>query len=110
MQRVNLTFSFEEDYRMSEAFKSLRTNIEFCGSDVKTIAMTSCTPNEGKSSCAMEIAKAFAKAGNKTLLLDCDLRKSVLVGRYKTGIAFRHLWRETDKGADGSVPEPGAGY
>lgn len=85
MQRVNLTFSFEEDYRMSEAFKSLRTNIEFCGSDVKTIAMTSCTPNEGKSSCAMEIAKAFAKAGNKTLLLDCDLRKSVLVGRYKTG-------------------------
>ncbi len=85
MQRVNLTFSFEDDYRVSEAFKSLRSNIEFCGSDIKTVAVTSCTPNEGKSSCAMEMAKAFAKAGNKTLLLDCDLRKSVLVGRYKTG-------------------------
>ena len=84
MQRVNLTFSFEEDYRVSEAFKSLRSNIEFCGSDIKTIAVTSCTPNEGKSSCAMEIAKSFAKAGNKTLLLDCDLRKSVLGSKKRT--------------------------
>ena len=51
---------------------------------MRTIAITSCTPNEGKSSVAMEIAKAFAEAGNRTILLDADMRKSVLVGRYKT--------------------------
>ena len=63
----------------------LRSNIEFCGGDTKIIAITSCTPNEGKSSVAMEMAKAFAEANNKTILIDADMRKSVLVGRYKTG-------------------------
>lgn len=86
MQEVNLQFSkSSEDYRVKEAFKTLRTNIEFSGEDVRVIAVTSCTPNEGKSSVAMEMAKAFAEAGNRTILLDADMRKSVLVGRYKTG-------------------------
>lgn len=86
MQEVRLQFDRATDnYRMQEAFKTLRTNIEFCGGEVKAIAVTSCTPNEGKSSVAMEMAKAFAQAGNRTMLLDADMRKSVLVGRYKTG-------------------------
>ena len=33
----------------------------------------------------MELAKAFAEAGKRTLLIDADMRKSVLVGGYKTG-------------------------
>lgn len=85
MQNVSLQFKRKDDYRTKEAFKTLRTNIEFCGGDVKVIAITSCTPNEGKSSIAMELAKAFAEAGNRTMLLDADMRKSVLVGRYQTG-------------------------
>lgn len=84
MQEVKLQFG-QSDYRMKEAFKTLRSNIEFCGGDVRIIAVTSCTPNEGKSSVAMEMARAFAEAGNRTILLDADMRKSVLVGRYKTG-------------------------
>lgn len=84
MQQVKLQFEHHNDYRTREAFKTLRTNIEFCGG-VKVLAITSCTPNEGKSSIAMEMAKAFAEAGNRTMLVDADMRKSVLVGRYKTG-------------------------
>ncbi len=85
MQNVKLQFEAGNDYRTKEAFKTLRSNIEFCGDDVKVISITSCTPNEGKSSVSMEMAKAFAEAGNKTMLIDADMRKSVLVGRYKTG-------------------------
>ena len=85
MQDVRLQFDKNPDFRIKEAFKTLRSNIEFCGDDVKVIAVTSCTPHEGKSSVAMEMAKAFAEAGNRTLLIDADMRKSVLVGRYKTG-------------------------
>lgn len=85
MQEVNLQFEGADDYRIREAFKSLRTNIEFCGGEVSVIAVTSCTPNEGKSSIAMEMAKAFAEAGNRTMLIDADMRKSVLVGRYRAG-------------------------
>lgn len=85
MQEVELQFDQNIDFRMKEAFKTLRSNVEFCGNDVKVVAVTSCTPHEGKSSIAMELAKAFAEAGNRTLLIDADMRKSVLVGRYKTG-------------------------
>lgn len=91
MQNVKLQFERENDYRTKEAFKSLRSNIEFCGGEVKVIAITSCTPNEGKSSIAMEMAKSFAEAGNKTMLIDADMRKSVLVGRYKTGAVRKGL-------------------
>ncbi len=91
MQSVKLQFDQRNDYRIKEAFKTLRSNIEFSGSDIKVIAITSCTPNEGKSSVAVEVAKSFAEAGSRTILIDADMRKSVLVGRYKTGAVRKGL-------------------
>lgn len=75
----------ELDYRTKESYKALRTNIQFCGNDIKVISLTSCTPNEGKSSIAFNMAESFAEIGKKTIFLDADLRKSVLIGRYKVG-------------------------
>lgn len=91
MQSVKLQFDQKKDYRIKEAFKTLRSNIEFSGSDIRVIAITSCTPNEGKSSVAMEVAKSFAEAGSRTILIDADMRKSVLVGRYRTGAVRKGL-------------------
>lgn len=91
MQSVKLQFDQKNDYRIKESFKTLRSNIEFSGSDIRVIAITSCTPNEGKSSVAMEVAKSFAEAGSRTILIDADMRKSVLVGRYKTGAVRKGL-------------------
>lgn len=86
MQQTRLHFSqSENDYRMKESYKTLRSNVEFSGTDVRAISVTSCTPNEGKSSVSMALARAFAEAGKKTVLVDADMRKSVMVGRYKTG-------------------------
>lgn len=70
-------------YAQREAFNSLRTNLQFCGDDMKVIMFTSCTPNEGKSTVTMELARSLAESGTKTILIDADLRKSVLVGRHK---------------------------
>jgi len=47
----------EMDFRASEAFKTLRTNIEFSGEDVQVIAITSATPNEGKSSVSFAVIR-----------------------------------------------------
>lgn len=69
-------------YGKREAFNSLRTNLSFCGADIKVITFTSCTPDEGKSSIVMELGRAMAEDGKKVLIIDADLRKSVFVGRY----------------------------
>ena len=47
-QKVIMTDPRQEDYFYQEAIKTLRTNIQFAGMDVKTILFTSCYPNEGK--------------------------------------------------------------
>ena len=72
------------DFRSKEAFKTLRTNIEFSGNKIKCVFFTSTIPNEGKSTVAFETAASFAESGKKTLFVDGDLRKSVLKHRYKT--------------------------
>lgn len=67
------------DFATNEAYKTLRTNITFCGDDVRVITVTSSTPNEGKSNVSFRLASAFAEDQKRTLLIDADIRKSVMV-------------------------------
>ena len=73
----------KQDYARREAFNSLRTNLQFSGVDNKVIMFTSCTPDEGKSTVTMELARSLSEDGKKVILIDADLRKSGLVGRYR---------------------------
>ncbi len=62
----------------SEAFRALRTRIQFSKVDansIKTILITSSTPREGKTTVSVNLSGSFANAGKKTLIVDCDLRK-----------------------------------
>ena len=82
MQDVVLKNTYK-DYYSSEAYKTLRTNIEFSGSDNKVIVLTSSTPNEGKSTVALGLAVSLCDNGKRVLFVDADLRKSVLIGRHR---------------------------
>ena len=68
MQSIELKQE-KQDFRTKEAFKTLRTNIEFSGENIKVICVTSCTPNEGKSSVSYELAKSFSITQTLTLFL-----------------------------------------
>ena len=84
MQTVNFNAIEKLDFRTKESYKTLRTNLEFSGRDRKVISITSCTPNEGKTSVSFQLALSVAEGGKRVVLVDADLRKSVLKGRYKT--------------------------
>jgi polysaccharide biosynthesis transport protein len=60
-----------------EAFRSLRTNIQFAGVDqpIRTLLVTSAGPSEGKSTVAANLAVVMAQAGLKVVMVDCDLRR-----------------------------------
>ena len=68
----------ELSYEMNEELKQLRANIQFCGADKKVIMLTSTMGHEGKSVLSLELCRSFADLGKKVLLLDIDMRKSVL--------------------------------
>ena len=62
---------------ISEAVKTIRTNLQFSSIDqkVQSILVTSSVPGEGKSFVTANLAVAFAQTGSKVLIVDCDMRR-----------------------------------
>ena len=83
MQKINLVIPDNMDYRTSEAYRTLRTNVLFCGEEINAIAVTSCTPGEGKSEVSFRLAESLAETDRKILYIDADLRRSVFSKRYQ---------------------------
>ncbi|EFR44549.1 tyrosine-protein kinase [Streptococcus pseudoporcinus] len=74
-----------------EYYNSIRTNIQFSGRDLRVIVLTSVQPGEGKSTSSINLAVSFANAGFKTLLIDADIRNSVMSGTFKSDEKYEGL-------------------
>ncbi|HEX8279959.1 MAG TPA: CpsD/CapB family tyrosine-protein kinase, partial [Chthoniobacterales bacterium] len=66
----------------AESFRALRTSMYFTAPQggYRTVAFTSALPGEGKSFCAINYAVALAQQGERTLLIDADLRLPTVGG------------------------------
>ena len=109
MEQIVVSTFVPKDLRINEALKTLRTNLMFSGPSVRVVGFTSFGPGEGKSTLSLQTAISFAQMGKRVLLMDADLRKSVLAGQlrlrskveglshYLSGLAnVSELLRETD--------------
>lgn len=82
MRSITLENFKEPSYEMNEAMNVLRTNVSYSGEGVKIVSITSVDENAGKSLISYEMMRNYANAGLKTLMIDADLRKSVLSARH----------------------------
>ena len=67
----------EVQFELKEAYKALRTNLQFASIDskIKSVLITSSRPMEGKTTVSVNLSITLAQAGYKVLLVDADMRK-----------------------------------
>ena len=80
MKKVNLSIE-KKSYGVRESIRTLRTNLQFCGDDKRVILETSCVPGEGKSAVSVALAESIADMGKSVILVDADIRKSVMASK-----------------------------
>lgn len=70
---------------VSEAFRSLRTNLQFSGIEapLKTLLVTSASPSDGKSSVAANLATVVAQSDKDVVIVDCDMRRPTMHKLFK---------------------------
>ncbi len=76
-RQASLITSHEPRHPITEAYRSLRTNLQFSSVDetLRSLLVTSATPGEGKTTTAANLAVVFAQAGHSVILVDADIRK-----------------------------------
>lgn len=78
-------------YAIEESVNRLRVNMSFLGEDVKKIMVISTMPDEGKSFVTMQLWRQMAETGVDCVLIDADMRKSVMVDKYGLKIGRAHV-------------------
>jgi succinoglycan biosynthesis transport protein ExoP len=120
--RQPIAFRADPHSARSEAYRQLRTNLQFVNVDrqPKIIAVTSAIPGEGKTTTAMNLAAALADAGHRVILLEADLRRpniakilglvpevgftSVLIGQVRLEDALQNAGRNLAVLTSGPIP------
>ncbi len=96
----------------AESYRTLRTNLQFTSMDreLKTVCVTSATEMEGKTNTVANLAYTMAQAGQRVLMVDCDLRKPGLTSRFSaekepglTELISRDLGTMITKGSMGDI-------
>lgn len=86
MKRLSIGRFPPLSYACGEAMNTLCTNLSFSGENIRKIMITSCHASEGKSYLSMNVMRMMAQLGKTVVLVDADLRRSMIVSRY--GLQF----------------------
>jgi capsular exopolysaccharide synthesis family protein len=91
----------------AEAYRALRTNVDFASVDepIRRLLITSAVPGEGKTVTAANLAVAFAQSGRRVLLVDADLRRPGVHDTFglNNEVGLTTLLRQDDVRADAII-------
>ena len=83
---------------ISEAYRTLRTNLDFSSLDkpICSMVVTSAAPEEGKSTTLANLAVTMAQSGKRVILVDCDLRRPSLhhIFNARSTVGFTDMMRD----------------
>ena len=83
---------------ISEAYRTLRTNLDFSSLDkpICSMVVTSAAPEEGKSTTLANLAVTMAQSGKRVILVDCDLRRPSLhhIFNTRSTVGFTDMMRD----------------
>lgn len=65
METLNIETLKQSNFQVRESYKNLRTNVMLSGKENKVVMITSCGPDEGKSTVAFNLAISIAESGKK---------------------------------------------
>lgn len=82
MERATIHANLGLDYAGSEAINTIASNLTFSGRNIRKIVITSCEANDGKSFVGIQTAVNMGSRGKRVILVDADLRLSVLNSVY----------------------------
>ena len=91
MESITLNDDNKLSNREKEMYRTLRTNLEFTGVENRVISITSCAPDDGKSTVSFQLACALAESGKSTIYVDADMRRSVFAQRYNIDTEMKGL-------------------
>lgn len=76
MDEITLIAERDAKSPVAEAYRTIRTNIKFSQTEkaLKSIVLTSATPNEGNTTTISNLAVVLAQAGHRVVVMDCDFR------------------------------------
>ena len=83
MEQISVQQFLAKDFHSEEALKTFRTNLMFSGENINVVALTSFSASEGKSTLSFQLAASLSQTGKRVILVDADLRKSVLYNRLR---------------------------
>ena len=75
--RTHVLANIDQKSGLAEAYRNIRSSLLFSGAEdsVRTLAMTSAVPKEGKTTTSINMAVCLAQAGSRVLIVDADLRR-----------------------------------
>ncbi|HPG00723.1 MAG TPA: polysaccharide biosynthesis tyrosine autokinase [Kiritimatiellia bacterium] len=75
--RTHLLANIDQKSGLAEAYRNIRSSLLFSGAEdsVRTLAMTSAVPKEGKTTTSINLSVCLAQAGSRVLIVDADLRR-----------------------------------